>query len=224
MINLKFDRPDGEVIVRNIREDDLEEVAALSIRVFGEDMSLTYDQFKSQLDLFPEGQICLEYKGEIVGNASSLIVDIEDYGFEHDYDKISGNGYIKNHNPNGKSLYGIEVGVNPDFRGMKIGRLLYQGRQEICTQLNLKSILIGGRMPHYHKYADELSAEEYVQKVIKGKLFDPVITFQSRNGFELRKVIPNYLPEDPESKKYAVLLEWLNENYNPKRPFNRRIS
>lgn len=220
MIRLTFDRPDGELIVRNLVENDLDEISALSIKVFGPDMSLKHDHFKSQIELFPLGQICVEYNGHIIGNASSLVVDFDDYGVYHDYDVISGDGYIKNHNPQGESLYGIEVGVDPEYRGMKIGHALYRGRQEICEQLNLKNILIGGRMPHYHKYANEYSAEEYVKRVIAGELYDPVLTFQSRNGFEYEGVMPNYLPDDPESLKYAALLKWVNESYEASKSVN----
>lgn len=220
MIKLTFDRPDGEIVVRNFTEADLDEVAALSYKVFGDGMALEYEHFKSQIELFSLGQICAEFNGKIIGNASSLVINLDDYGIEHNYDVISDDGYIKNHNPNGESLYGIEVGVDPDYRKMDVGRMLYEGRKEICKRLNLRNILIGGRMPFYHKYAEELSAEEYVKKVLKEEIYDPIVSFQARNGFEYEAVIPNYLPEDPESLKYASLLTWNNPHHNPENPVN----
>lgn len=208
--------PKHDVIIRSIHPEDLDEVAALSLKSFGPEMALKKEHFASQLELFPEGQVCVEYEGKIVGCAISLIVDIEDYGHEHNYDQISDDGFIRNHKPKGKNLYGIEVGVDPDYRNMKLGKLLYDARRRICRELNLESIFIGGRMPNYHKYADEMDALEYAKRVVKGEIYDPVATFQSKSGFELVTVIPNYIPDDEESKGYASLMEWKNDEFKEK--------
>lgn len=202
-----------DVIIRSIQPKDLEEIAALSLKSFGPEMSLNYEQFKSTLEVFPEGQVCVEYEGKIVGCAISLIIDIDDYGYDYTYEEISDDGYIRNHKPEGKNLYGIEVGVDPDYRNMKLGKLLYDARRKICKDLNLKSIIIGGRIPNYHKHADEMSALEYLKKVVAGDLYDPVATFQAKSGFNLLTAIPGYLPGDEESLEYASLMEWVNEGY-----------
>ncbi len=122
----------------------------------------------------------------------------------------------RNHQKNGKNLYGIDVVVHPEYQKMKIGRRLYEARRQLCKKLNLKSILFGGRLPHYHKYADQLTVHEYVELVINEKLYDPVLTFQLRNGFKLRKVMENYLPQDHASLKNATLMEWNNPDYTAK--------
>ncbi|WP_200410908.1 GNAT family N-acetyltransferase [Virgibacillus salexigens] len=204
---------DERLIVRNIRYEDLEEIAALSNKCFGPDISLQREHFASQLEVFPEGQICIEYEGEIVGNASSLIINYHDYDEDHSYKVLSDEGYIRNHNPHGVHLYGIEVGVHPDYRGMKIGQRLYDARRAICKEFNLKSIFIGGRIPFYYKYAEQMSAKDYALKVIHGELYDPVLTFQSKKGFVLHEVVANYLPDDHESLKYATTMEWSNPDY-----------
>ncbi|MFJ7978983.1 GNAT family N-acetyltransferase [Lysinibacillus xylanilyticus] len=213
-VNLKNNRQ--EIVVRNILKEDLADVAALSMKCFGPDMALKYEHFESQIELFPEGQICLEYNGKIVGTALSLIVNFEDYGDSHSYFQICDLGFIRNHNPNGRNLYGIEIGVHEDFRGLQLGRHLYDGRKRICEKLNLENILVGGRIPFYYKYAEQMSADEYVLEVMKGKIYDPVLTFQLKNGYVLNKVMPGYLPGDVESLEYATLLEWKNPVYKLK--------
>ncbi|MFD2131604.1 GNAT family N-acetyltransferase [Pseudogracilibacillus auburnensis] len=202
-----------EIIVRNIEQKDLEEVAALSHKCFGPGMSLKYEHMESQLNIFPKGQICVEYGGKIVGCALSLIVNFSDYGYDHTYDEISGDGYIRNHNPEGVNLYGIEVGVDPDYWNMSIGKQLYEARKKICKELHLQSIIIGGRIPNYYQYADKMSAEQYAKAVMADKIYDPVLTFQKKNGFQLNKVIANYLPDDKESLQYATSMEWKNDEY-----------
>ncbi|HET7579586.1 MAG TPA: bifunctional GNAT family N-acetyltransferase/carbon-nitrogen hydrolase family protein, partial [Bacillales bacterium] len=173
------------------------------------------EHFESQLNIFPEGQVCIEYDGEIIGSCSSIIVNFEEYGEDHSFDEIADEGFIRNHNPDGVNLYGIEVVVHPDYRSMKIGRRLYEERRKICQKFNLKSILFGGRIPNFHKYADQMTAEEYVEQVIKKNLYDPVLTFQLMNGFQLRTVMPHYLPDDRVSLEYATLMEWHNPDYVP---------
>lgn len=208
------DMKENEIIVRQIETEDLEAVAALSFKCFGTEMSLQYQHIKSIHEIFPEGQACVEYNGKIVGTALSLIVDIDDYAAEHTYDEITGEGYIRNHDPNGKNLYGIEVGVDPDYRNLQLGKKLYEKRKEICQRFNLESIIIGGRMPNYHKYVNEYSPEDYVKAVIADEIYDPVVTFQKQNGFTLRNILPGYLPGDPESLEFAVALEWKNPNFD----------
>ncbi|KKE78222.1 bifunctional GNAT family N-acetyltransferase/carbon-nitrogen hydrolase family protein [Oceanobacillus caeni] len=203
-----------KLIVRNTRYEDIEGIIKMNQLGFGNpEIAFKREHFESQLSIFPEGQVCIEYEGEIIGSCSSIIVNFDDYGVNHTFSQIADDGFIRNHNPNGENLYGIEVVVHPDYRHMKIGRRLYEARREICRKFNLKSILFGGRIPNYHNYANRLTAEQYVEQVIKRNLYDPVLTFQLMNDFELIKVMPNYLAKDEASLEYATLMEWKNPEY-----------
>jgi hypothetical protein len=57
-----------------------------------------------------------------------------------------------------------------------------------------------------------MSAQEYAEKIVKGELKDPVLSFQLKNGFKLIKVLHNYL-YDKRSLNYAIFIEWLNPKY-----------
>ena len=100
-------------------------------------------------------------------------------------------------------------------RGLRLARRMYDYRKELCESLNLKAIMFGGRIPNYHKYADTMRPKEYIDKVRKREIYDPVLTFQISNDFHVRKVMTNYLPNDEESKHYATLLQWDNIYYQP---------
>jgi predicted amidohydrolase/ribosomal protein S18 acetylase RimI-like enzyme len=209
-------RKQKQIVVRNIRHEDIPEVVQVANLGFGiPEVAFDPDQYESHIRIFPEGQFCAEYDGKIVGACSSIIVNFDEYSEEHTINEISDNGYIRNHNPNGVNLYGLDVVVHPDYQKLKIGRRLYEARRKLCRRLNLKSIIFGGRMPNYHKYADKMTPEEYVQAVLKKKIYDPVITFQTMNGFRFKKILPNYLTNDEASLKYATLMEWVNEDYVP---------
>jgi predicted amidohydrolase len=71
-------------------------------------------------------------------------------------------------------------------------------------------ISIGGRLPEYHKHQKKMNVYDYVTSVIDKKIFDPVLTTQLANGFSLKKILPDYLPNDKESCGFATYLEWTN--------------
>ncbi|MEH7236612.1 bifunctional GNAT family N-acetyltransferase/carbon-nitrogen hydrolase family protein [Bacillus sp. JJ1562] len=217
---IDLSRFEKKIMLRNIKHEDIEEIIELSKDCFPNMDPWERDQLESHLSIFPEGQFCVEYDGKIIGSCSSLIVDFDEYEDKHTFDEISDNSYIRNHDPHGKNLYGIDVMVHPDYRRMKIGRRLYEARKKLTQALNLESIIIGGRISNYHKYADEMSAREYVEQVIQQNLYDPALTFQMINGFVLKRVNANYLT-DRDSLGYATLMEWNNPDYLPKK--TRRI-
>lgn len=201
--------------IRPIEHKDFEQIIALQKICFPDMQTWTYDQLESHLRIFPEGQICADYDGKIIGSSSSLIINFDEYDDQHSWDEITDEGYITNHDEDGYNLYGIEIMVHPDFRDMKIGRRLYEARKALVQKLNIKSIIIGGRIPNYKNHADEMTPRQYVQEVGMLNLYDPILTFQLKNDFVLKRIIKKYLPDDKESLKYATLMEWNNIEYQP---------
>ena len=108
--------------------------------------------------------------------------------------------------PLGDVLYGIDVFIKPEFRGLRLGRRLYDYRKELCEKLNLRGIAFGGRIPNYHKYAEEMSPKEYIEKVRRKEIHDPVLNFQISNDFHPAKILKGYLEGDEASNEYAVLI------------------
>jgi predicted amidohydrolase/GNAT superfamily N-acetyltransferase len=167
----------------------------------------------SLIDKFPEGQIVIKINGKIAGCALSIIVDYSKYEYKHTYREITGNYTFKTHTTKGDVLYGIDVFITPDFRGNRLGRRLYEYRKELCEKLNLKGIVFGGRIPNFHKYADQMSPKDYIEKVKNREIHDPVLNFQLSNDFHPIRVLKGYLEGDQASMEYAVLLEWDNIYY-----------
>jgi len=168
------------------------------------------------LKTFPEGQICIEDSGVVVAAAFSVIVDYDRYGDKHTYDQITGNAYLTTYDKNGDVLYGVDVFVSPDYRDLRLGRRLYDARKEMARNLNLKAIVAGGRIPGYDNLSKTMSPHEYIEKVSKKELYDPILTFQLSNDFEVKRLLTNYLPEDEESGGFATLLQWSNIYYEEK--------
>lgn len=163
---------------------------------------------------FPKGQIVVKADGKVVGCALSIVVRYSKFGDNHTYAQITGNYTFSTHDDKGDILYGIEIFLHPDFRGLRLGRRLYDARKELCEELNLKAIVFGGRIPNYHAYAAENTPKEYIQKVKQKEIYDPVLSFQISNDFHVKKVIKNYMPEDAQSMEYGTLLQWHNVYYS----------
>lgn len=178
----------------------------------------TERQFGAMLSRFPEGQICIEDKGKVIAAALSLVVDYKRYGDFHTHDQITGNGYFTTHDPHGDSLYGVDVFVHPDYRGLRLGRRLYDARKDLCRNLNLRRIIFGGRIPNYDQYSDRMTPQQYIEAVKNHEIHDPVLTFQLSNDFHVRRVITGYLPEDKESHGYAVISQWINIDHQAREP------
>lgn len=168
---------------------------------------------KKLLSIFPEGQVVVKINGELAGCALSIIVDYDKYDDAHTYSDITADDTFTSHHPGGDVLYGIDVFIKPEFRGLRLGRRLYDYRKELTEKLNLKGIAFGGRIPNYHKYQDKLSPKEYIEKVKNKEINDSVLNFQISNDFYPTRVLKDYLKGDVDSNDYAVLLEWRNIYY-----------
>lgn len=201
--------------IRNLTIDDYDTMIEVMNRSYPSMNEVWHKKhIQKLLNIFPEGQICVEDNGVLVAFALCIVIDYSMFGDNHTYAQIIGkNASFDSHTDDGDILYGIDVCVDPEYRGLRLGRRLYDARKELCENLNLKGIIAGGRMPNYHKYSKELSPKEYIQKVREKEIYDPVLYFQMSNDFHVKKVLRNYLPDDKDSKQNAVLIEWNNIYY-----------
>ena len=194
---------------------DFEELKSATLEAYGGVLNSYWkkEHIARLTSIFSEGQVVIRIDGQLAGCALSLIVDYDKIDDNHTYADIIEGDKFKNHDPDGDVLYGIDVFIKPEFRGLRLGRRLYDYRKELCENLNLKGIVFGGRMPNYHKYKDQYSPKEYIQKVKHKEIHDPVLNFQMSNDFHPIRIIKGYLEGDTASSEYAVLMEWDNIYY-----------
>lgn len=207
-----------KVELKHLEFDDYVQLKEVMIKSYPE-MDYPYWSEKAiskLLKVFPEGQICILVNGKVAGAALSIIVDYKKFGDNHNYEQITGNYTFKTHNYKGNILYGIDIFVDPEKRGLRLGRRLYDARKELCENLNLEGIVAGGRIPNYKNFATKMSPREYIEKVKEKEIFDPTLAFQLANDFHVKKVLEKYLEGDTASKEYATLLKWNNIYYQEK--------
>lgn len=212
---------DQNVQIRNLEIDDFRDLVESSKKSYPDIHGPEWkeDEIVKLLEIFPEGQICVEVNGKAVAFALALIVDYKKFGDSHSYYEITGNYSFNTHDPDGDVMYGIDIFVHPDYRNLRLGRRLYDARKDLCERLNLRAIVAGGRIPSYDEYADDMTPKEYIEKVQHKEIFDPTLTFQISNDFHVKKVLKGYLKGDTSSREFACLIEWNNIYYQEEKPF-----
>ncbi len=201
-----------------LQNEDYEDIRTAMIEAYS-NMPETYwkeHHIKTLIRLFPEGQVGIKVNNELAGCALSIIIDDTQFDDKHTYHEITGGYTFNTHTSKGNKLYGIDIFIRPKFRGLRLGRRLYDYRKELCEKLNLKGIVFGGRIPNYHQYASQMTPRKYIDKVKKKEIHDPVLDFQMSNDFHPVRILKGYLRGDKESQEYAVLLEWDNVYYEKK--------
>lgn len=202
--------------IRNLRLEDYPQLKELMDAIYT-DIGGAWSQFTIEklIKDFAEGQFCLEDNGQIIGVALTVKVAYDTFSNPHTYDDLIGHREAILNNNKGDALYGLDVLIHPDYRGYRLGRRLYDARKELCRQTNLRAILAGGRIVNYHKYSTELTPSQYLDKVQRREIYDPILTFQLANDFNVKRLLGKYLPEDEKSRGFATLLEWNNFLYDP---------
>ncbi|WNC17349.1 GNAT family N-acetyltransferase [Brevibacillus brevis] len=206
------DKP-RKAVVRNYAARDFDELIRIQAESFPppfpSELWWNREQLTNHITLFPEGAICVEVEGVLAGSMTGLLVDFDPSQPDHSWEEITDNGYIRNHTPNGDTLYIVDICIRPSHRKLGLGQQMMQAMYELVVHHKLKRLLGGGRMPGYGRFADLWTPEEYVNRVVAGEVKDPVLTFLMRCGRTPLQVVADYL-EDEESRNFATLMEWKN--------------
>lgn len=193
-----------------------EALAAIQQACFPElsdDELIRAEHYRSHIGIFPEGQFAvLNSDGMPVASSTDLICKIDFDHYQHRYMDACGNNWLTTHDPAGDWLYGVDIGVHPDYRGQGLSRRLYDARRNLIRRLNLKGHVAGGLPVGYGAVKNRMTIEEYVGRVKAGEIFDPTISIQLRRGFSIAGILHDYL-EDTSCDSKGVLLVWRNPGY-----------
>ena len=164
--------------------------------------------FAAQLAVFPEGQHVALDGERVVGQSSTFrVAEALAFG-PHTYRGITGHNRFTLHDPEGPWLYGADMSVHPDYRGRHIATQLYATRKELVHRLGMRGIVAGGALPGYHSHSERLSVEDYVAEVVAGRLVDPTLTAQLKNGFVVHSLLRNYVDGGELVNDDATLIVW----------------
>lgn len=155
---------------------------------------------------FPEGQFVAEAaSGELIGTSTSMRTLRVRALEPHTWLEMTGQGTLSTHDPDGDTLYGVNIAVDPAWQGKHVGHALYDARLALARRLGCRAFVAGARLAGYHRHADHLSPERYLEEVVAGRIFDPTVSKQLRLGFRVRGLLRDYAP-DPETHGHAALI------------------
>ncbi len=206
--------PRSGIHIRHTQPGDFPAIIELSKAVYTFAPHWDDRLLASHLKVFPEGQfVAVDSASEkLVGMAASLIIRWDDYDVRGSWKDFTAAGMFTNHDPaRGRTLYGAEVMVSPAVQRRGIGSALYAARRRLVEELKLPRLRAGARLRGYSRYADQMSAEDYTIKVIRGEVQGMTLAFQLKHGFRVLAVVSDYLPGDPESLGHVAVIEWIHE-------------
>ncbi len=211
---------DGIVIISTQPEHttQLEELQKIVFPTLAKESLMCREHYLNHIRIFPDGQFVAvkdarlpDRQGKVIGMTTAIRyhLDLHD---KHTFNDVLDGGFLNTHQPNGDWLYGMDMGTHPDFRGKGIARYLYNARQETVIKLGLKGQYTYGMMSGYGAVKGKMSANEYYTFLLEGKIKDPTVSRQIKNGFKPYGLVPDYV-DDPVCEGYCVLLIRLNEQY-----------
>jgi GNAT superfamily N-acetyltransferase len=115
----------------------------------------------------------------------------------------------------------VDSVVHPAYRSRGVGGKLIEARYDVVRALNLRGMVAGSLIIDYHKVADHVPVEKYVEDVVAGLRFDTNLSKQIHKGFQVHGLIPNY-SIDELSRGWGVEIVWENPEYSSQRRPERR--
>ena len=202
-------KPNGDAAtLRFAQPVDVPELAELERTVWG-DGGADAAQLAARIQNVPKGNIVAVLPdGRFCGLTSFCLINYGEYESQGrcSWDDLSGCGTASTHDPKGRDLYGINLGVArwapKDTSIRLLSEVVRAGFRH-----RVHRGLLGARMPGYHKWADKMTAEEYWKAERRpGVLLDPELRYYNDFGMRATQLVPNYF-DDPESLNYGVIVE-----------------
>jgi GNAT superfamily N-acetyltransferase len=196
------------LVVASARPDHATQLEALQRVVFptlADEQRFKAVHYLKHLELFPSGQFVGLDGDRVVAATATIRLHFDFAGVSHNFADIIQGGWLTSHQPDGDWLYGADIGVHPDYRRRGLAQALYAARQELVWALGLKGQVTAGMMSGYGSIKHKMSAEEYYQGLVTGRITDPTLSMQQRVGFEFRGLLKDYL-SDPVCDNYSVLI------------------
>jgi hypothetical protein len=124
------------------------------------------------------------------------------------------------HDPTGPTLYGADIMVHPGHQHHGIAHALTDQTRSLVQEDRLWRMVGASRLPGYAKHSSTISVERYVDEVVSGERFDPVLSLHLKDGWTVVRPIQGYLQHDEDSAGWAVVIQWVNPDCPPPAEFN----
>ncbi|MBS3171247.1 GNAT family N-acetyltransferase [Candidatus Woesearchaeota archaeon] len=202
--------------IRNVKSNDLDAIMRVENEAWPIEARAPKEKFEERLKVFPNGFFIAVLNDEIVGVTTSQIIKYNPKNPPNSWTEITGDGHIsESHNPNGKAVYVVSLGVSPKGRpegkGIGVGTALLERQKQLTKELGKEYLVLSARVPSYDSFCKtrgNIPIEVYVNlRRNDGLPEDIELRFYERAGLKQVKICPNTM-DDAESRNYGVMMEW----------------
>ncbi len=210
--------------LRLVQAADYDGIIEICRRVYPTERPYTHEELDDHRRVFPQGQFAAVdvSTGAVAGVHFTLRLRMADFHLDDAWDVLTAGGSFQDHNPDGPTLYGADIMVHPDHQHHGLAHALTDAARQLVQDERLWRMVGASRLPGYGKHASAMNVIEYVETVLAGELFDPVLSIHVRDGWEPVKPIHGYLQHDEESAGWAEVIQWVNPECPPPREFALR--
>lgn len=208
--------------IRGLDRADYEAIIEICRTVYPTETPYTIEELEDHHEVFPEGQFVAVDRdsGSVAGVHFTLKLRMYDFHIDDSWDVLTAKGSFLDHNPDGATLYGADIMVHPQHQHHGLAHALTDQARFLVEQQRLWRMVGASRLPGYGKTASTMSVEQYVEEVLAGRLFDPVLSIHIKDGWTAVRPILGYLQHDEDSAGWAVVIQWVNPACPPPPEFD----
>lgn len=220
--------------VREIEERDIDRLLWLESIVWRGAVQFKEEHLRSQIRIFPEGQLCFEDdEGEIWGFVNLMRFRFDPRSpLRGTWRGITADGYISTHDPRGNWLFGVNLSVHPHGFFTGATEALLGTAARVCASRHLKGIMFVGRMPGYARWlrararsgtaldgADVEVARSYIdarrtEDDGRERRLDSQLAMYETFGLRILGPVPDFM-DDEKSRDFGIAMVWSNFLYVP---------
>ncbi|HEX3727783.1 MAG TPA: hypothetical protein VHV08_16135 [Pirellulales bacterium] len=210
--------------IRLVEPSHYEAIISICKLVYPTETPYTVAELDDHRQVFPQGQfVAMDVAGDAVAGVHfTLRLRMFDFHIDDSWDILTAGGSFLDHDPNGPTLYGADIMVHPGHQHHGIAHALTDQTRLLVQQERLWRMVGASRLPGYGKHCSSLSVEQYVDAVVNGEVFDPVLSIHLKDGWTIVRPIHGYLQHDEDSVGWAVVIQWVNSDCPPPPEFNLR--
>jgi hypothetical protein len=207
--------------IRPVEPLDYQAIIEICKLVYPTETPYTHDELEDHRRVFPQGQFAaVDHRDAVAGVHFTLRLHMLDFHIDDPWDVLTSGGSFLDHNPKGPTLYGADIMVHPGHQHHGIAHALTDQARLLVQEEQLWRMVGASRLPGFGKHAQTMNIKQYVDKVLSGQMFDPVLSIHIKDGWMAVKPILGYLQHDEESAGWAEVIQWVNPACPPPPEFD----
>ncbi len=210
--------------IRLLQPSDYEAIIEICKQVYPTETPYTLEELDDHRQVYPQGQIVAVDgdSGELAGVHFTLRLRMIDFHLDDSWDVLTAGGSFLDHDPQGHTLYGADIMVHPRHQHHGLAHALTDEARFLVQREMLWRMVGASRLPGFGKHRSSMTIDEYVNAVVSGALFDPVLSIHLIDGWTSVRPIHGYLQHDEDSAGWAEVIQWVNPDCPPPPEFDLR--